>query len=86
LGRGQAFGMLLETLGAEELLADGLFVIPWRRPRGAPERAKDRQFQACAVDVDGAWAQLREPGRAQIPVAAGGAGKGQGMGVNLLIC
>jgi hypothetical protein len=33
--------MLLETLDTEEFLADGLFVIPWRSPRRAPESAKN---------------------------------------------
>ena len=31
--------MLLEPLDAEELLADGLFAVPWRSRRRAPERA-----------------------------------------------
>jgi hypothetical protein len=41
LGRGQAFGMLLEALDAEELLADGLFAIPRYGLRRAPEGAQD---------------------------------------------
>ena len=45
LGRRKALGMLLETLDTEEFLADGLFVIPRRRPRHAPEGAKNRRFQ-----------------------------------------
>jgi hypothetical protein len=37
--------MLLETLDTEELLADGLFVIPWCSLRPAPEGAKNCRFQ-----------------------------------------
>ena len=44
LGRCKALGMLLETLDTEELLADGLFVIPRCSPRPAPEGAKNYRF------------------------------------------
>ena len=44
LGRCKALGMLLETLDTEELLADGLFVIPWCSLRPAPEGAKNYPF------------------------------------------
>jgi hypothetical protein len=44
LGRGQAFGMLLEALDAEELLADRLFAIPRYGLRPAPEGAPN-EFQ-----------------------------------------
>jgi len=37
--------MLLETLDTEELLADGLFVVPWCSLRRASEGAKNRRFQ-----------------------------------------
>jgi hypothetical protein len=46
LRRCEALGMLLETLDAEELLADRLFVVPWRGLRRAPERAENRRFQS----------------------------------------
>jgi hypothetical protein len=85
LGRRKALGMLLETLDAEEFFEDGLFVIPWRSPRGAPERAKNRQFQVCAMRVDGARAQRGKRFRARIPVAEGVACKGWGIAFKLLI-
>jgi hypothetical protein len=33
--------MLLETLDAEEFLANELFVVPWRSLRPTPEGGKD---------------------------------------------
>src|SRR3989475_10920095 len=45
LGRCKTLGMLLETLDTEELLADGLFVVPWCSLRRASEGAKNRRFQ-----------------------------------------
>jgi hypothetical protein len=45
LGRRKALGMLLEALDTKELLADGLFVIPWRGLRRAPEGPKNRRSQ-----------------------------------------
>src|SRR5439155_1420074 len=45
LGRCEALGMLLETLDAEELLADGLFVIPRCGLRDATESAKKCRSQ-----------------------------------------
>jgi hypothetical protein len=45
LGGRKALGVLLETLDAEELLADGLFVVPWCSLRLAPEDAKNRGIQ-----------------------------------------
>ena len=45
LRRREALGVLLETLDAEEFLADGLFVVPRRIWRRAPDDAKDRRFQ-----------------------------------------
>lgn len=37
--------MLLQTLDAEKLLADGVFTIPRRRGWMSSERAKDREDQ-----------------------------------------
>ena len=51
LGHRETLGMLLETLDAEELLADGLFVVPWRSLGRSPQRATDRRFQSDSPAV-----------------------------------
>src|SRR3990172_700888 len=52
LCRREALGMLLETLDAEELLADGLFVVPWCGLRRAPERAENHRSQSGLATPD----------------------------------
>ncbi len=84
LGRRKALGMLLKTLDTEELLADGLFVIPGCSSRCAPEGAENCRFQVRAICVIGACAQRSGHCRARISVPVGWAGKWWGIADILL--
>lgn len=42
---GQAFGVLLQTLDAEQLAANGIFAVPNGNDRRKPEGTPEKRFQ-----------------------------------------